>query len=145
MISDFLKVIEAEIKSQSFGSQPKSLYEPIRYIMSLGGKRMRPLLVMLGYSLFKNNPKEIVKYAVAVEAFHNFTIMHDDIMDNAPVRRGRSTVHVQWDTTTGILSGDVMLIQAYILLPRHRNQCCRTSCICSIPRHGRCVRDSRMI
>lgn len=113
MISDFLKVIEAEIKSQSFGSQPKSLYEPIRYIMSLGGKRLRPLLVMFGYSLFKNNPKEISKYAVAVEAFHNFTLMHDDIMDNAPLRRGKATVHEKWNVNTAILSGDVMLVKVY--------------------------------
>jgi geranylgeranyl diphosphate synthase type II len=113
MISDFLKLIEAEIKSQSFGSQPKSLYEPIRYIMSLGGKRLRPLLVMLGYSLFKKNPKEISKYAVAVEAFHNFTLMHDDIMDKAPLRRGKATVHEKWNTNTAILSGDVMLVKVY--------------------------------
>ena len=115
MISDFLKLIEAEIKSQSFGSQPKSLYEPIRYIMSLGGKRMRPLLVMMAYSLYKNDAKEIVKYATAVEAFHNFTLMHDDIMDKAPLRRGKATVHEKWNVNTAILSGDVMLVKVYEL------------------------------
>lgn len=118
MISEFLKLIEVEIKSQSFGSQPKSLYEPIRYIMSLGGKRMRPLLVMLAYSLYKKDAKEIVKYATAVEAFHNFTLMHDDIMDKAPLRRGKATVHEKWNVNTAILSGDVMLVKVYELFQR---------------------------
>lgn len=108
--------IESEIKNQSFGSQPKSLYEPIRYIMSLGGKRMRPLLTMLAYSLYKSDPEKILKYAVAVEAFHNFTLMHDDIMDNAPLRRGKSTVHEKWNVNTAILSGDVMLVKVYDML-----------------------------
>ncbi len=113
MTSELLKAIEAEIKNQPFGSQPKSLYEPLRYIMSLGGKRLRPLLVMLAYSLYKKDVYSIVKYAVAVEAFHNFTLLHDDIMDNAPLRRGKPTVHEKWDTNTAILSGDVMLIKVY--------------------------------
>lgn len=113
MTSELLKAIEAEIKNQPFGSQPKSLYEPLRYIMSLGGKRLRPLLVMLAYSLYKKDVHSIVKYAVAVEAFHNFTLLHDDIMDNAPLRRGKPTVHEKWNTNTAILSGDVMLIKVY--------------------------------
>jgi len=113
MISEFLKTIEVEIKSQSFGSQPKSLYEPIRYIMALGGKRLRPLLVMMGYALFNKDAKSMVKYATAVEAFHNFTLLHDDIMDNAPLRRGKPTVHKRWNVNTAILSGDVMLVKVY--------------------------------
>lgn len=113
MIAEFLKEVEAEIKSQTFGTQPKSLYEPLRYIMSLGGKRLRPLLVMLAYSLYKKDAKTIVKYAAAVETFHNFTLLHDDIMDNAPLRRGKPTVHEKWNTNTAILSGDVMLIKVY--------------------------------
>jgi geranylgeranyl diphosphate synthase type II len=113
MTSELLKAIEAEIKNQSFGSQPKSLYEPLRYIMSLGGKRLRPLLVMIAYSLYKRDVNSIVKYAAAVEAFHNFTLLHDDIMDNAPLRRGKPTVHEKWNTNTAILSGDVMLIKVY--------------------------------
>lgn len=108
-----LKLIEQEIKKQAFGSQPKSLYEPIRYIMSLGGKRLRPLLAMLSYSLYKNNPEEIVKYAITIEAFHNFTLLHDDIMDKAPLRRGKATVHEKWNVNTAILSGDVMLVKVY--------------------------------
>jgi len=114
-VKDILQHIESEIKNQQFGLQPKSLYEPIRYIMALGGKRMRPLLVSLAYSLYKNDPEKILKYAAAVEAFHNFTLMHDDIMDNAPLRRGKSTVHEKWNVNTAILSGDVMLVKVYDL------------------------------
>src|SRR6478736_559761 len=115
MIKDYLALIEAEIKKQKFGSQPKSLYEPIRYIMSLGGKRLRPLLTMLSYSLYKDDAEKIVRYAAAVEAFHNFSLLHDDIMDKAPLRRGKSTVHEKWNVNTAILSGDVMLVKVYEL------------------------------
>ena len=113
MIAELLKAVEVEIKNQPFGSQPKSLYEPIRYIMALGGKRLRPLLVLMAYSLYKKDAKSIVKYAAAVEAFHNFTLLHDDIMDNAPLRRGNPTVHEKWNANTAILSGDVMLVKVY--------------------------------
>ncbi|MGC4023257.1 MAG: polyprenyl synthetase family protein [Cyclobacteriaceae bacterium] len=106
-------MIEAEIKKQKFGSQPKSLYEPIRYIMSLGGKRLRPLLTLISYSLYKDDAEKIISYAAAVEAFHNFTLLHDDIMDKAPLRRGKKTVHEKWNVNTAILSGDVMLVKVY--------------------------------
>ena len=102
-----------EIKKQRYGKQPDSLYEPIRYLMELGGKRLRPMLTLLAYSLYKNDVKRIVPYAIAVEAFHNFTLMHDDIMDKAPLRRGKATVHEKWNTNTAILSGDVMIIRVY--------------------------------
>ncbi len=115
MVSNYLSLIEAEIKKTKFGSQPKSLYEPIRYIMALGGKRLRPLLTALSYSLYKNDIEKIIPYAVAVEAFHNFTLMHDDIMDEAPLRRGKATVHKKWNVNTAILSGDVMLVKVYDL------------------------------
>jgi geranylgeranyl diphosphate synthase type II len=105
--------IELEIQRQKFGKQPSSLYEPIRYLMSLGGKRLRPMLAMLSYSLFRDDAKSIVPFAVAVEAFHNFTLMHDDIMDKAPLRRGEPTVHKKWNVNTAILSGDVMLVKVY--------------------------------
>jgi geranylgeranyl diphosphate synthase type II len=118
MISSLQKIIEAEIKKQSFGTQPASLYEPIRYIMALGGKRLRPLLVLLSYSLYRKNVKAIVPYAAAVEVFHNFTLLHDDIMDNAPLRRGRPTVHEKWNVNTAILSGDVMLVKVYEMFSR---------------------------
>lgn len=115
MIEEYLEQINDEIKEQKFGSQPKSLYEPLRYIMGLGGKRLRPLLTMLSYSLYKDNAKDIVPFAVAVEAFHNFTLLHDDIMDNAPLRRGKATVHKKWNVNTAILSGDVMQVKVYDL------------------------------
>lgn len=113
MVEVYRKMIEAEIKKQQFGNQPKSLYEPIRYIMSLGGKRLRPLLTVLSYSLYKNDVEKMIPYAAAVEAFHNFTLLHDDIMDQAPLRRGKKTVHEKWNTNTAILSGDVMLVKVY--------------------------------
>jgi geranylgeranyl diphosphate synthase, type II len=112
-LNQYQKWIELEIKKQKYGKQPLSLYEPITYIMSLGGKRLRPLLTLLSYSLFKDDVKSIVPFAVAVEAFHNFTLMHDDIMDEAPLRRGKETVHERWDVNTAILSGDVMLVKVY--------------------------------
>jgi geranylgeranyl diphosphate synthase type II len=112
-LEEYRKLIEAEIKKQKFGSQPQSLYEPIRYIMALGGKRLRPLLAVLSYSLYKKDVKKVIPYAVAVEAFHNFTLLHDDIMDQAPLRRGKSTVHEKWNVNTAILSGDVMLVKVY--------------------------------
>ncbi|MDH4058755.1 MAG: polyprenyl synthetase family protein, partial [Cyclobacteriaceae bacterium] len=112
-IASYKQWIEQEIRKQEFGKEPVSLYEPIRYIMALGGKRLRPLLVLLSYSLFNKNVKSVVGYSVAVEAFHNFTLMHDDIMDKAPLRRGKKTVHKKWNVNTAILSGDVMLVKVY--------------------------------
>ncbi len=112
-IKEIQSLIEKEIKNQAFGKKPDSLYEPIRYLMNLGGKRLRPLLTVLAYSLYKRDVKKIIPYAVAVETFHNFTLMHDDIMDKAPLRRGKATVHKKWNVNTAILSGDVMLVKVY--------------------------------
>lgn len=112
-LANYLRWIETEIHQHQFGKTPASLYEPIRYLMGLGGKRMRPLLVLLAYSLFRKDVRRIAKYAMAVEAFHNFTLMHDDIMDKAPLRRGKPTVHIKWNINTAILSGDVMLVKVY--------------------------------
>jgi len=108
--------IEQTIECLEYGKEPKELYDPIRYIMALGGKRMRPLLTVMGYCLFKDDYDRILKAATAVEVFHNFTLVHDDIMDKAPLRRGQSTVHHKWNENIAILSGDVMLVQAYELL-----------------------------
>jgi len=108
--------LEDHITSHSFGESPLELYDPISYIMSLGGKRIRPLLSLLAYGLYSKNPEEILNQACAVEVFHNFTLMHDDIMDRAPLRRGKATVHEKWNANTAILSGDVMLVRAYDLL-----------------------------
>jgi len=110
---DILKELESAIRKEKFGKRPNSLYEPIRYIMSLGGKRLRPVLVLLAYSLYRKDYKKALSYAVAVEAFHNFTLMHDDIMDQAPLRRNQPTVHKKWNVNTAILSGDVMLVKVY--------------------------------
>jgi len=118
MVEEYRRLIDAEIKKQQFGSEPKSLYEPLRYIMALGGKRLRPLLTLLSYSLYKNDTETIVTYAAAVEAFHNFTLLHDDIMDKAPLRRGKKTVHEKWNINTAILSGDVMLVKVYEMFQR---------------------------
>lgn len=112
-IKEVQSLIEKEIKNQAFGKKPGSLYKPIRYLMDLGGKRLRPLLTLLAYSLYKKDFKKVIPYAVAVETFHNFTLMHDDIMDKAPLRRGKATVHKKWNVNTAILSGDVMLVKVY--------------------------------
>ena len=118
-----IELIEKEISNLPLGSTPKSLYDPIRYIMKLGGKRLRPMLVLTGYQLYKSDVESVAKYAAAVEAFHNFTLMHDDIMDNAPLRRGKPTVHEKYNSNTAILSGDVMLVKVYdmfLSLPDHQ-------------------------
>ena len=94
-------------------SYPNNLYDPVKYILSLNGKRIRPILTLLTCDLFKKEYKSALNAALAVEVFHNFSLVHDDIMDEAPLRRGRDTVHIKWDLNTAILSGDVMLILAY--------------------------------
>ncbi|MGA0556927.1 polyprenyl synthetase family protein [Larkinella sp. VNQ87] len=111
-----LEAIQQEIQQTKYGLKPTELYDPISYIMSLGGKRMRPLLTLMGAYLFSDDWQKAVKPALAVEVFHNFTLMHDDIMDQAPLRRGQPTVHEKWNHNTAILSGDVMLVNAYELL-----------------------------
>ncbi|WP_144602873.1 polyprenyl synthetase family protein [Algoriphagus algorifonticola] len=111
-----LDKLESFIREQNFGEDPKELYEPITYILSLGGKRIRPLLSLLAYGLYKKDPETILSQASAIEVFHNFTLMHDDIMDQAPLRRGKATVHEKWNENVAILSGDVMLVRAYDLL-----------------------------
>jgi len=112
---DYQKIIEDRIKSLPFEGFPESLYEPLRYIMSIGGKRMRPMLVLLAHQLYEKPIEQVLTPAVAVEVFHNFTLMHDDIMDKAPLRRGQPTVHEKWNDSTAILSGDVMIVKAYEL------------------------------
>jgi geranylgeranyl diphosphate synthase type II len=115
-ISQLQEIISEGVSSLSFGNRPENLYEPITYILSLGGKRLRPALVLLSYQLSGKDPAEIVRPALSVEVFHNFTLMHDDIMDEAPIRRGQPTVHEKWNQTVAILSGDTMLVKAYDLL-----------------------------
>ena len=104
---------EQSLKTYKLPSEPKGLYEPIAYIIALGGKRLRPCLVLAACEACKNSYAEAQQAALAVELFHNFTLIHDDIMDEAPLRRGKATVHSKWNLNTGILSGDAMLILAY--------------------------------
>lgn len=112
MIQKYLSALEHEINAYSKPTEPVGLYEPIAYILNLPGKRIRPVLSLMAAELF-GNFNEAIHVAMAVEVFHNFTLLHDDIMDEAPLRRGHQTVHHKWDLNTGILSGDALLIKAY--------------------------------
>ncbi len=113
MQKEFIQSLENEVNSLELNAQPIELYEPIRYLMALGGKRMRPVFALMSYALFKSDWQKAVKPSLAIEIFHNFTLMHDDIMDKAPLRRGKQTVHEKWNDNIAILSGDVMLVKAY--------------------------------
>jgi geranylgeranyl diphosphate synthase type II len=114
--TDLPNLLTTALAQLDYGQQPATLYDPIRYIMGLGGKRLRPLLTLLGGQLFTDDLVPLVKPALATEVFHNFTLVHDDLMDQAPLRRGQPTVHEKWNASTAILSGDVMLVRAYELL-----------------------------
>ena len=107
--------IQKYIDQNPIEGKPSELYDPINYILSLGGKRVRPLMLLMSYNLFAENTEQAFPLAQAIEVFHNFTLIHDDIMDGAPLRRGKDTVHKKWDENIGILSGDAMLISAYKL------------------------------
>jgi len=109
----YQNLIEKEISNISFGDKPIELYEPLKYMMRLGGKRFRPALVLMSNGLFGGREEVAIHPAIGMEVFHNFTLIHDDIMDNAPLRRGKPTVHEKWGQTIAILSGDVMLVKAY--------------------------------
>lgn len=110
------KLIEKGITEIALDDEPTNLYEPISYILNIGGKRIRPLLALMSYQLYSDSVKDVIQQSLAVEVFHNFTLMHDDIMDEAPLRRASETVHKKWSVNTAILSGDVMLVKAYQLL-----------------------------
>lgn len=112
-INQYQKFIADYLESQYETKEPKNLYDPIHYILGLGGKRMRPVLTLMSAEVFDADYKKALPAALAVEVFHNFSLIHDDIMDDAPLRRGNVTVHEKWDINTGILSGDAMLILAY--------------------------------
>lgn len=112
-LADYQAVFQKYLTENGFTHEPNELYEPVDYILSIGGKRLRPLLALMGYELFAADISRALPVAMAVEVFHNFTLLHDDIMDDAPLRRGKPTVHVKYNISTGILSGDVMLILAY--------------------------------
>lgn len=110
---ELLAQINDFIDHQPYDREPRSLYEPIRYVLSLGGKRIRPTLMLLAYNLYKDDPSSILMQACALETYHNYTLLHDDLMDNAELRRGQKTVHRRWNANTAILSGDSMLVLAY--------------------------------
>ncbi len=110
---EILTKVNTFLDNIPYDRKPQSLYEPIKYVLSMGGKRIRPVLMLLAYNLFKDDPENILMPACALETYHNYTLLHDDLMDNADLRRGHQTVHRRWDANTAILSGDSMLVLAY--------------------------------
>ena len=111
--TQLLEKINCYISELSYAHEPHTLYAPVEYVLSLGGKRIRPVLMLMAYNLYKDDVSEILSPAVGLETYHNFTLLHDDLMDNADVRRKKPTVHKVWDENTAILSGDTMLVLAY--------------------------------
>lgn len=120
--SEILALVNQHLESLPYDRKPSSLYEPIRYVLSLGGKRIRPVLMLLSYNLFKDDPESILMPACGLETYHNYTLLHDDLMDNADLRRGHETVHRRWDANTAILSGDSMLVLAYERMAQCRQE-----------------------
>ena len=111
--TELLDRLEQSMRRMTIDRQPASLYEPIEYVLSIGGKRVRPVLTLLAYNLYREDIERVMPQAIALETYHNYTLLHDDLMDNADVRRGKPTVHRKWDANTAILSGDSMLVLAY--------------------------------
>ncbi len=109
-------IIIQAIAGKKYPEEPAELYEPMQYMMNLGGKRLRPALLLMGCDAFGGDIYQAINPAIAIEVFHNFTLMHDDIMDKAPLRRGKTTVHEKWNSSVGILSGDAMLVEGYKLM-----------------------------
>ncbi|MGB0165888.1 MAG: polyprenyl synthetase family protein, partial [Luteibaculum sp.] len=112
-LQELKQLINSQISEIALPNSPNGLYDPFRYIMELGGKRLRPAMLILAGKAYHGTESELMDAAIAVEIFHNFSLVHDDIMDEAPKRRGKATVHTKWDSSTAILTGDVMLIEAY--------------------------------
>lgn len=131
-----MKIIHAEMDAYELPSKPEALYSPIHYFLELGGKRLRPILALLGYRLFHDHVTAAVPIARMVELFHNFSLVHDDIMDQAPLRRGKPTVHEKWNTNIAILSGDMILIKAYQELehidPRYQAELLKVFNACAV-------------
>ena len=115
-LNELQAIISDAVTELAYPEYPAQLYEPIRYILSLGGKRMRPALLLMACDLFGGDVYKAVSPALAIEVFHNFTLMHDDIMDNAPLRRGKTTVHERWNKNVAILSGDAMMVESNKLM-----------------------------
>ncbi len=111
--ADILTLVNNYLDNIPYTRKPETLYEPIRYVLSLGGKRIRPVLMLMSYNLYKDDADTILPTACGLETYHNYTLLHDDLMDNADMRRGHATVHKKWDANTAILSGDSMLVLSY--------------------------------
>ena len=111
--NETLKLVNEFLDQLPYERKPQSLYDPIRYVLSIGGKRIRPVLMLLAYNLYKDDPENILMPACGLETYHNYTLLHDDLMDKADLRRGHETVHKRWNANTAILSGDSMLVLAY--------------------------------
>lgn len=125
-ITYFSQLINDRIASLDIEKRPENLYEPITYILSLGGKRLRPLMALLSNNLFNEDPTAALDACIGIEVFHNFSLVHDDIMDEAPIRRSKPTVHMKWNPNVAILSGDVMLVKAYELIMQVEDSILRT-------------------
>lgn len=110
---ELLKIFNEAIEADPFDGEPRELYEPLEYILALGGKRIRPVMLLMAAEMFGGDPQKAMPAALGIELFHNFSLIHDDIMDNAPIRRGKPTVHMKWNANAAILSGDTMLVKAY--------------------------------
>ena len=116
--SQLLDKVNAHIETLDYAHEPMNLYEPVKYILSLGGKRIRPAMMLMAYNMYRDDVEKILDPALALEIYHNFTLLHDDLMDHADVRRGKPTVHKRWDANTAILSGDVMITLADVYMSR---------------------------
>lgn len=127
-IETYQKQFQAYLEAYNTIREPKNLYEPIQYILNLGGKRLRPVLTLMTAECFESDVKDALDAALAIEVFHNFSLIHDDIMDAAPLRRGHQTVHEKWNLNTGILSGDAMLIMAYQLFENYPSEVYQQLC-----------------
>ena len=123
--SQLLDKVNAHIESLDYAHEPMHLYEPVKYILSLGGKRIRPAMMLMAYNMYRDDVECILDPALALEIYHNFTLLHDDLMDNADVRRGKPTVHMRWNANTAILSGDVMLSLADVYMSHVGDACFR--------------------
>ena len=121
-VNQYREVFVDYLKKFPMNREPSNLYDPVSYILTLKGKRLRPILTLMATDIFSNSYKSGLDAALAVEVFHNFSLVHDDIMDSAELRRGNKTVHKKWNVSTGILSGDVMLIQAYQLFENYEGE-----------------------
>lgn len=121
--SDILNKINNEVETLKFEGKPESLFAPIDYILELGGKRVRPVLAVMAYNLYRDDIQKSIPIALGIEIFHNFTLLHDDLMDRADKRRGKPTVHIKWDDNTAVLSGDAMLIESYKEIAKTDKSC----------------------